>query len=200
MTSASAWESMSALGGTRTPNLLIRSQMLYPLSYERWVTGFDLHCCQPHPASPPGTASDSRGGWARVAGSESTEVAPRRHMACPRRQRSRAFREGLPVLPALDGAAHGLLVLVGLGPRGAGCAHDQAVAIGHEDAEFHWYQTYEAAVRQFHAWPAGSEEGALVLAGCARFMAAHTPTRRELAQVVTIATRLRRGETLFEGA
>ncbi len=26
-----------ALGGTRTPNLLIRSQMLYPLSYERWL-------------------------------------------------------------------------------------------------------------------------------------------------------------------
>ncbi len=26
----------SALGGTRTPNPLIRSQMLYPLSYERW--------------------------------------------------------------------------------------------------------------------------------------------------------------------
>ena len=25
----------SALGGSRTPNLLIRSQMLYPLSYER---------------------------------------------------------------------------------------------------------------------------------------------------------------------
>ena len=25
----------SALGGTRTPNPLIRSQMLYPLSYER---------------------------------------------------------------------------------------------------------------------------------------------------------------------
>ena len=27
----------SALGGIRTPNLLIRSQMLYPLSYERRV-------------------------------------------------------------------------------------------------------------------------------------------------------------------
>ena len=27
---------LSALGGIRTPNLLIRSQMLYPLSYERW--------------------------------------------------------------------------------------------------------------------------------------------------------------------
>ena len=42
-------------------------------------------------------------------------------------------------------------------------------ALGHaslsEDAEFHWFQTYEAAVRQFHAWPAGSEEGALIVAG-----------------------------------
>ena len=31
----SSLRSISALGGTRTPNLLIRSQMLYPLSYER---------------------------------------------------------------------------------------------------------------------------------------------------------------------
>ena len=67
-----------------------------------------------------------------------------------------------------------------------------------EDPGFHWYQTFEAAVRQFSAWPAGSDEGALLLAGCARFLAAHTPTRRELAQVVRIATRLRRGEVLFE--
>ena len=67
-----------------------------------------------------------------------------------------------------------------------------------EDAEFHWFQTYEAAVRQFHAWPAGSEEAALILAGTARFLAAHTPTRRELSQVVRIATRLGRGEALFE--
>jgi hypothetical protein len=29
------WGFVGALGGTRTPNLLIRSQMLYPLSYER---------------------------------------------------------------------------------------------------------------------------------------------------------------------
>ena len=28
---------LGALGGIRTPNLLIRSQMLYPLSYERRV-------------------------------------------------------------------------------------------------------------------------------------------------------------------
>ena len=30
-----SWGKGGALGGTRTPNLLIRSQMLYPLSYER---------------------------------------------------------------------------------------------------------------------------------------------------------------------
>jgi nitrite reductase/ring-hydroxylating ferredoxin subunit len=67
-----------------------------------------------------------------------------------------------------------------------------------EDAGFHWFQTVEAATRQAHAWPAGSEERALLLAGAARFLAAHTPTRRELPQVVRIAQRLRRGEALYE--
>ena len=34
-----------ALGGTRTPNLLIRSQMLYPLSYKReFETNESLRC------------------------------------------------------------------------------------------------------------------------------------------------------------
>ena len=87
--------------------------------------------------------------------------------------------------------------ITGGGDPGAAIA-----ALGHalltEDAEFHWFQTYEAAVRQFHAWPAGSEEGALILTGTARNLAAHTPTRRELSQVVRIATRLGRGEALFE--
>ncbi len=86
--------------------------------------------------------------------------------------------------------------------RGGGDPARLVAALGRallaEDAGFHWYQTYEAAVRQFHAWPPGSEEGALVLTGCARFLAAHTPTRRELSQVVRTATRLRRGEALFE--
>jgi hypothetical protein len=67
-----------------------------------------------------------------------------------------------------------------------------------EDAEFHWFQVVEAGARQFHAWPTGSEEGAHVLVGVTRFMAAHTPTRRELPQVVQIATRLGRGEALYE--
>jgi len=67
-----------------------------------------------------------------------------------------------------------------------------------EDAEFHWFQTYDAAVRQCRAWPEGSEESALVLVAAARFLAAHTPTRRELSKVVRIASRLRRGEPLYE--
>jgi nitrite reductase/ring-hydroxylating ferredoxin subunit len=67
-----------------------------------------------------------------------------------------------------------------------------------EDAGFHWFQTVEAAARQAGAWPARSEESALLLAGAARFLAAHTPTRRELPQVVRIAQRLRRGEALYE--
>ena len=67
-----------------------------------------------------------------------------------------------------------------------------------EDAEFHWFQVVEAGVRQFYAWPAGSEERALIIAGIARFLAAHTPTRRELPRVVEIAARLRRGEELYQ--
>src|SRR5690242_8758851 len=64
MTSVSAWENRSALGGTRTPNLLIRSQMLYPLSYERGCVASLRHLepvlCQPGvptqaPASSYGT-------------------------------------------------------------------------------------------------------------------------------------------------
>ena len=67
-----------------------------------------------------------------------------------------------------------------------------------EDAGFHWYQVVEAGVRQARTWPDGSEEQALVLAGVARFLAAHTPTRRELPTVFRIAARLRRGEHLYE--
>jgi len=71
-------------------------------------------------------------------------------------------------------------------------------ALLREDCGFHWYQVVEAGVRQHAAWPAGSEEGKLVLTGIARFLAAHTPTRREMSRVVDIAARLRRGEELYE--
>jgi len=67
-----------------------------------------------------------------------------------------------------------------------------------EDAGFHWYQLAEAGARQSLAWPEGSEPPVLILAGVARFLAAHTPTRRERPTVVRTAARLRRGEALFE--
>ncbi len=88
--------------------------------------------------------------------------------------------------------------------RGGGSRAELIAALGHallaEDAGFHWYQVYEAGVRQSLAWPEGSEESALVLTAVARFLAAHTPTRRELPTVVRIAARLRRGEPLYEDA
>ena len=71
-------------------------------------------------------------------------------------------------------------------------------ALFSEDAEFHWFQTYEAGIRQALEWPVGSEQSALILVGVARFLAAHTPTRRELGQIVRIATRLGRGDPLYE--
>lgn len=86
--------------------------------------------------------------------------------------------------------------------RSGGSLAAVTAALGHalvyEDAEFHWFQTVEAAVRQAATWPERSEPQALILAGAARFLAAHTPTRRELPQMVRIATRLRRGEDIFE--
>jgi hypothetical protein len=86
--------------------------------------------------------------------------------------------------------------------RGGGRRETLIAALGRgllaEDAGFHWYQVYEAGVRQSLAWPDGSEESALILAGVARFLAAHTPTRRELPTVVRIAARLRRGDAVHE--
>lgn len=86
--------------------------------------------------------------------------------------------------------------------RSGGSRADLVAALGHallaEDAEFHWFQTVEAGVGHAYEWPARSRESALVLAGVARFLAAHTPTRRELPTVVRIAARLRRGEVLYE--
>ena len=72
--------------------------------------------------------------------------------------------------------------------RSGGSRAELIAELGHallqEDAGFHWFQIYEAGVRQALAWPDGSEPSLLVLVAVARFLAAHTPTRRELATVV----------------
>lgn len=85
--------------------------------------------------------------------------------------------------------------------QSGGDPSDLIAALGHalliEDAGFHWFQLYEASVTQHRAWPEDSEESRLILVAFARFLAAHTPTRRELSRVVDIARRLRRGDELF---
>ena len=82
-----------------------------------------------------------------------------------------------------------------------GSPNELIATLGHalltEDAGFHWFQLFEACVRHHHAWPSGSEPSRLALVAFARFLAAHTPTRREQARVVEIARRLRRNEELF---
>jgi hypothetical protein len=62
MTSAPAWENVSALGGTRTPNLLIRSYRHDPVRSKRsrpirvWLAAQDGHrtCGLLYPAAVPG--------------------------------------------------------------------------------------------------------------------------------------------------
>ncbi|GIP26420.1 hypothetical protein J23TS9_15500 [Paenibacillus sp. J23TS9] len=76
-------------------------------------------------------------------------------------------------------------------------------ALLREDAEFHTFQMYEAAVAEYDRW--ASESGpfaekareTLILA-VTRYLAAHAPTSRETPHTAKIAWRLHRGEKLFE--
>ncbi len=67
-----------------------------------------------------------------------------------------------------------------------------------EDRDFHTIQTIEAAFQQYRALR-GRPEGVHVMAGAARYLAAHSPTVRAQGQTYQIASRLHRGERLFEG-
>ncbi|ADJ15884.1 Rieske (2Fe-2S) protein [Halalkalicoccus jeotgali] len=69
-------------------------------------------------------------------------------------------------------------------------------ALLREDANFHTLQNVEAAFEQAER----TGEKRLHLIATARYLAAHTPTRREREQTFTIATRLHRGEKLHESA
>lgn len=81
---------------------------------------------------------------------------------------------------------------------------DEVVAVlGHallrEDAGFHSFQMYEAAVRQYRQF-AGSACAGHFLIAAARYLSAHSPTVRSLGQTYEIAARLLRGEDLHGGA
>ncbi|MGH2632592.1 MAG: Rieske (2Fe-2S) protein, partial [Tepidiformaceae bacterium] len=70
-------------------------------------------------------------------------------------------------------------------------------ALLREDAGFHQFQIYEAAVRQYHNFE-GRPEGDHILIGAARFLTAHAPTVRATGQTFEIAERLQRGEALHD--
>ena len=94
----------------------------------------------------------------------------------------------------VDETAH---LVVGLLSQGR---QDEVVRLlGHallrEDAGFHQFQIYEAALRQYGRF-AGQTTGDHVLIGAARFLTAHAPTVRAVGQTFDIAARLHRGEAL----
>jgi hypothetical protein len=72
-----------------------------------------------------------------------------------------------------------------------------AQAVLREDAEFHTYQMLEASVRQYREW-GESAEGSLILIAVARYLAAHSPTKRAQLQTADVARRLNRGQSLHE--
>ncbi len=63
-----------------------------------------------------------------------------------------------------------------------------------EDAGFHMLQNMEAAIGQFHSWKGGANAQPAMI-GAARFLAAHSPTRRALSRTADIAQRLSDEET-----
>lgn len=76
-------------------------------------------------------------------------------------------------------------------------------ALLREDAEFHSFQMYEAAMIEHDHWEKEDSEFAryaqetLILA-VTRYLAGHAPTAREMPHTAQIAIRLHRGEKLFE--
>ncbi|UCZ51399.1 Rieske 2Fe-2S domain-containing protein [Bacillus shivajii] len=76
-------------------------------------------------------------------------------------------------------------------------------ALLREDAEFHSFQMYEAAIVEHENW--SKEGGELaerakqsMIIAVTRYLAAHAPTSREIPHTATIAMRLFKGEKLFE--
>jgi nitrite reductase/ring-hydroxylating ferredoxin subunit len=72
-----------------------------------------------------------------------------------------------------------------------------------EDAEFHTFQMFEAAVSEYDRWQDRTDDFAQqakesILLACTRYLAAHAPTAREVPHTARIAWRLYRGERLFE--
>ena len=70
-------------------------------------------------------------------------------------------------------------------------------AVVREDANVHTYRMLEATVQQHREWGDTEQGGHILMAG-ARYIAAHSPTQREMLQTAEIVQRLARGEDLHE--
>ena len=76
-------------------------------------------------------------------------------------------------------------------------------ALLREDAEFHTFQMFEAALVEHDRWaevdsPLSRRAQNTLIIALTRYLAAHAPTAREMFQTAQIALRLHRGEKLFE--
>jgi nitrite reductase/ring-hydroxylating ferredoxin subunit len=76
-------------------------------------------------------------------------------------------------------------------------------ALLREDAEFHSFQLYEAAIAEHDHWakeetPIAEYAQETMIIAATRYLAAHAPTSREIPHTARIAMRLQRGEKLFE--
>jgi nitrite reductase/ring-hydroxylating ferredoxin subunit len=76
-------------------------------------------------------------------------------------------------------------------------------ALLREDADFHTFQMYEAAIAEYDSWDLRTDSFAerareTMLLAVTRYLAAHAPTAREQSHTARIASRLHRGEKLFE--
>ncbi|WP_370529814.1 Rieske (2Fe-2S) protein [Alkalihalobacillus sp. AL-G] len=76
-------------------------------------------------------------------------------------------------------------------------------ALLREDAEFHSFQMYEAAMAEHDHWEKehselGNRAQETLILAATRYLAGHAPTARELPHTARIAMRLHRGEKLFE--
>ncbi|MFQ5934011.1 MAG: Rieske (2Fe-2S) protein, partial [Dehalococcoidia bacterium] len=65
-----------------------------------------------------------------------------------------------------------------------------------EDLGFHAFQIVDAGLKQYQE-RRGTDAGRHVLIGMSRFLAAHSPTPREVGQTYDIALRLQRGEEIY---
>ncbi|GHH99389.1 Rieske (2Fe-2S) protein [Neobacillus kokaensis] len=76
-------------------------------------------------------------------------------------------------------------------------------ALLREDAEFHSFQMFEAAMVEHNHWEREESELArhaqeTLIIAATRYLAGHAPTAREMPHTARIAMRLHRGEKLFE--